>query len=390
MEFKKYKLSEIATFSQGKQVDIENQFDSQKDGMVRFVRIVDYTNENEPIRYIENYGARYYVSDQEVAMIRYGSQTAGMAVMGKNGIIANNLFKINVDNSIVENKYLYYFLVQDKVFKYLRGSQSSSTMPAISFNIMNNLEVDVPIKSNQEKIINALDSINNKIKLNSEINNNLHELAEAIFNEYNVNANEDKLDSLIDIVQTGSRPKGGAQSEGIPSIGAEKIEKFGVYDYSTEKYISEDYFEKLKNGIVNSKDVLLYKDGAYTGKSSMALNGFPHSKCAVNEHVFILRTNNLYAQNYLYFTLNNKDVKEKLHMLACGKAAQPGLNQTELKSVDIKLANKDQIIEFENKVSPIMEKIALNSLMNKNLSQLRDTLLPKLMNGEIDLDSIEI
>ena len=116
MIFKKYKLSEIATFSQGKQVDIENQFEKKKDGMVRFVRIIDYTNENEPIRYIENYGDRYYVSDKEVAMIRYGSQTAGMAVMGKNGIIANNLFKINIDNEIVANKYLYYFLVQDKIY----------------------------------------------------------------------------------------------------------------------------------------------------------------------------------------------------------------------------------------------------------------------------------
>lgn len=390
MIFNKYKLSEIATFSQGKQVDIENQYEEKGIDMVRFVRIIDYTNENEPIRYIENYGNRYFVSENEVAMIRYGSQTAGLAVMGKNGIIANNLFKINLDNRIVENKFMYYYLVQEKIFKFLRESQSSSTMPAISFNVMNNLEVQIPSKENQKKIIKILDSINNKIKLNKEINNNLHKLAENIFNKYNEFAEGNKLGSLIDIIQTGSRPKGGAQIEGVPSIGAEKIEKFGVYDYSSEKYISEEYFKYLKNGIVESKDVLLYKDGAYTGKSSMALNGFPHNKCAVNEHVFILRTKDLYAQNYLYFTLNNKEVKEKLHMLACGKAAQPGLNQTELKSVDIKMIADDKIRKFEKKVLPIMEKIALNSLMNKNLSQLRDTLLPKLMNGEIDLDSIEV
>lgn len=298
----------------------------------------------------------------------------------------DTLFYTEINTDIVIPKYLYYKLSLIDFNEYNEGT----SIPSLRTDTLYEIEIDIPSIEEQNKVISILTPLDDKIKLNAETNNNLHELAETIFNEYNENANEDKLDSLIDIVQTGSRPKGGAQSEGIPSIGAEKIEKFGVYDYSTEKYISEEYFEKLKNGIVNSKDVLLYKDGAYTGKSSMALNGFPHSKCAVNEHVFILRTNNLYAQNYLYFTLNNKDVKEKLHMLACGKAAQPGLNQTELKSVNIKLADKDQIIEFENKVSPIMEKIALNSLMNKNLSQLRDTLLPKLMNGEIDLDSIEI
>ena len=316
--------------------------------------------------------------------------TRGQTSMLMNDMYINqSLICIECDKSKVNNYYLFY-LLSSQYDKLRFVSNENSSRGSLTTKIINEYSVKLPTLENQTKIVNILKALDGKIELNNEINNNLHELAETIFNEYNVNANEDKLDSLIDIVQTGSRPKGGAQSEGIPSIGAEKIEKFGVYDYSTEKYISDDYFKKLKNGIVNSKDVLLYKDGAYTGKSSMALNGFPHSKCAVNEHVFILRTNNLYAQNYLYFTLNNKDVKEKLNMLACGKAAQPGLNQTELKSVDIKLANKDQIIEFENKVSPIMEKIALNSLMNKKLSQLRDTLLPKLMNGEIDLDNIEI
>ena len=62
----------------------------------------------------------------------------------------------------------------------------------------------------------------------------------------------------------------------------------------------------MKRGIVLSKDVLLYKDGAYTGKSSMALNGFPHKECAVNEHVFILRTNSEINQFYLYLWLDQE------------------------------------------------------------------------------------
>ena len=198
------------------------------------------------------------------------------------------------------------------------------------------------------------------------------------------------MEELLFNVSTGSRPKGGAQENGIPSIGAEKIERFGIYDYSSEKYISEEYYEKLKNGKLNSGDVLLYKDGAYTGKVSMCLNGFPHNKAAVNEHVFILNTENNWAQNYLYFTLCNKCNREMLHRLASSKAAQPGLNQVELKSIEINIAEKEYIINFENIVKPIMEKIALNSLENKKLADLRDTLLPKLMNGEIDLDNIEI
>ena len=79
-----------------------------------------------------------------------------------------------------------------------------------------------------------------------------------------------------------------------------------------------------------------------------------------------------------------------LHRLASSKAAQPGLNQVELKSIEINICDKEEILKFETSVKPIMEKIALNSLENKKLAKLRDTLLPKLMNGEIDLDDIEI
>ena len=218
----------------------------------------------------------------------------------------------------------------------------------------------------------------------------MHDLAEQQFNEIYLKGSPKKLRELLVNISTGSRPKGGAKDCGVPSIGAEKIEKFGVYNYSSEKYISKEYYEKLKNGKLNSGDVLLYKDGAYTGKVSMCLNDFPHKKAAVNEHVFILNTKNNWAQNYLYFTLYNKDNKEMIHRLACSKAAQPGLNQIELKSVEVNICDEKEIINFENSVKPIMEKISSNTLENKKLVELRDTLLPKLMNGEIDLDNIEI
>jgi len=300
--------------------------------------------------------------------------------------IGRGLCSISAKNG--RNKYLYYMLLNS--MNELKQKSTGTVFDSINRNDLENLEINFHSEKEQEKIENILGNIDEKIELNNEINNNLHDLAEQQFNEIYSKGTRGRLDELLFNVSTGSRPKGGAQEIGVPSVGAEKIEKFGIYDYSSEKYISEEYYEKLKNGKLNSGDVLLYKDGAYTGKVSMSLNGFPHNKAAVNEHVFILNTENNWAQNYLYFTLYNKDNKEMLHRLASSKAAQPGLNQTELKSIEINICNKEHIICFENKVKPIMEKIALNSLENKMLSELRDTLLPKLMNGEIDLDNIEI
>ena len=295
------------------------------------------------------------------------------------------------DIKIIDPYFLCYLLKTPMISNYVKDNcVSGSALPRIILRAFKRIELEIPVLKTQQRIVRIIKKINDKIKINNKINNNLHDLAEQQFNEIYLKGSPKKLGELLVNISTGSRPKGGAQDCGVPSIGAEKIEKFGVYNYSSEKYISEEYYEKLKNGKLNSGDVLLYKDGAYTGKVSMCLNDFPHKKAAVNEHVFILNTKNNWAQNYLYFTLYNRDNKEMIHRLACSKAAQPGLNQIELKSVEVNICDEKEIINFENSVKPIMEKISSNTLENKKLVELRDTLLPKLMNGEIDLDNIEI
>lgn len=215
------------------------------------------------------------------------------------------------------------------------------------------------------------------------VNDNLHTLVELLFDRFYSKGVAHQLGSVLSTIETGSRPKGGAAGEGIPSIGAEKIEKFGVYDFSNEKYISLEFFKKLKRGVVKSGDVLLYKDGAYTGKVSMVLEGFPHKECAVNEHVFILRTHASSFQSYLYFCLSKKEIREKIFALASSKAAQPGLNQNELSSIEINVPHSSDLEIFEETARPFMVSIAKRSLENKILSQLRDKLLPKLLSGKI-------
>ena len=292
---------------------------------------------------------------------------------------------------ILVNPYYIYYVTYSTIYDYfINGHKLGSSQPNLKVTDLKRFPIPLCDLLTQNKIANVLKTIDDKIELNNKINNNLHEVAEILFKCVYEKGKKCKLEELISNVSTGSRPKGGAEISGIPSVGAEKIEKFGIYNYSSEKYISEEYFNKLKNGIIKSGDVLLYKDGAYTGKVSMALNGFPHDKCAVNEHVFIISTKDNWAKYYLYFTLYNQENRNKIFTMASSKAAQPGLNQSELKALDIKLADKEEIIKFEKKVESIMFEISHNTLQNKMLKQLRDTILPKLMNGEIKLDNIEI
>lgn len=215
----------------------------------------------------------------------------------------------------------------------------------------------------------------------------LEQIGQELFEQVYYNGSPAQLGDIISTLESGSRPKGGAEIGGIPSIGAENIERFGQYDYTKEKFISLEYFKKLNRGVVHSGDVLLYKDGAYIGKVSMALDNFPHAQCAINEHVFILRPSKRAPSSFfLYFLLLYDENRQALFSRASSKAAQPGLNQTEVKTLSILLPTTEEIIKFDNTIAPIMHQIAKNANENRKLSTLRDTLLPKLLSGEIPVN----
>lgn len=291
-------------------------------------------------------------------------------------------------NKKILPEFLFQLLKSDLIIQQLQdlAETRSGTFPQITFYEMGQIDVDIPDINEQKIISEYIMNYDEKIENNKKINHHLEQIGKALFNELYYSGVHAQLGDTIATLESGSRPKGGAVSDGVPSIGAENIERFGIYEYSKEKYISVDFFNKLNRGIVQSGDVLLYKDGAYTGKSSLALDDFPHAQCAINEHVFILRPNNdVPSSFFLYYLLQNDENKQALSSRASSKAAQPGLNQTEVKTLPILLPSKEDIIKFNSDVSGLMHQIANNANENRKLARLRDTLLPKLLSGEISV-----
>ena len=237
------------------------------------------------------------------------------------------------------------------------------------------------------------------MQINNQINDNLSNISQLIFDNYiknNIDLEYCKINELNPKLETGKRPNGGVSNigSGIPSIGAENIKGLGYYDYAKTKYVTEEYFNAMKKGIVKGYELLIYKDGGKPGyfmpNFSMFGEGFPFEKCAINEHVFLLDFNNVRYNIFAYYYFNSTEIRHKLHVLGSKSAAIPGINQQDILNLEIpkldEKINKNilDVLEINTK------KIIKNSRQNYILSQLRDTLLPKLMNGEIDLDKIEI
>ena len=376
---KSYKLGEIASFFQGKQVDLENQFlNKDENHNVRFVRIVDYTNSDEPIRYIENLGEKYYARKGDLVMIRYGSQTAGKVVMGKSGIIANNMFKINLDNTVANNEFMYYYLSQPHIFDYLRRAQSSSTMPAINFGMLNNFEVMIPNIDIQEKIVSILKKLDDRIKINTQINDNLYELGDVLYKEYyskyeNELPNGYKYLNLNEVsVNFDSKRK--------PMSSREREQHKGIYPY----YGATSIIDYVDDYIFDDTYLLMGEDGTVKTNEGYPVLQYIWGKSCINNHTHVLQ-GTIISTEHLMFALRKKNIET----LITG-AVQPKINQENMNKIKIIIATDDINIKFEEQIKIIVDKIKFNSIENITLTQLRNTLLPKLMNGKIDLNKIEV
>ena len=291
----------------------------------------------------------------------------------------------------IDFQFLYYYFFSPEWRGTVRENTiTGATVDRLSIAAFPNFEIALPPLPIQRRIAailsnydSAIDNARRQIAL-------LEEAAMRLYREWFVVHADPKwekrrLGELIETLESGSRPRGGALKAGVPSIGAEKVDGVGIYDFSNEKYISEDYFGKMRRGVVKDNDVLLYKDGAYAGKVSMIVDGFPHVRAAINEHVFRLRTKDDFAQHYLYTLLRQQDSYTYYNTVASAKAAQPGLNQDDILDFEISFPSVSMMERYEQEVKPLFHSIGNQANKIKRLTEARDRLLPKLMSGEVSV-----
>lgn len=318
------------------------------------------------------------------------------------GFGSTEFFVFRAKENISDPDFIYYLAKTDLVRQpAIKSMVGASGRQRADKGVVEQIKVpNIPLPT-QRKIASILSAYDDLIENNLKRIKLLEEKAQLHykieFGEYQFGDKEPQnlpkgwsVKSVGDIygkLESGSRPKGGIDKElkeGIASVGAENVIGLGKYNYQSEKLITEAFFENMNRGKIENKDILIYKDGAYIGKTTLFQDDFPHEKCCVNEHVFLLRSKDELYQNYLFFTLYQKLYFDKMQQLNAN-AAQPGINQESLKSLRI-LWPSDKVVEdFNEKVESLMRLIFVLAKQNTKLREARDILLPRLMSGQIEV-----
>jgi len=215
---------------------------------------------------------------------------------------------------------------------------------------LENLEIDSELSKNIS-VVNLSDLLDFESKKFEKIINTKSKKKLKIESKWEVV----RLEEVLTTLENGNRPVGGITgiTKGALSLGGEHIHaNNGKIDLSNPKFVPLEFFEQANRGILQENDVLICKDGALTGKIALLGNEVVGKKAMINEHLFILRTENLTTQKYVFNWLYSLAGQELIKFNITG-TAQGGLNSTNLKQIPLPLPP----LNIQNQIVAEIEKI---------------------------------
>lgn len=291
----------------------------------------------------------------------------GYVAIAKNQVCTNQGFKSLVcKDSICYYMYIYYWLIYNT--DYIKSKANGSTFQEISTNVMKEIEIDLPSRDYQKKVANILKKIDEKIELNNQINDNLLEVIKTLYTEKIKNNNDTNfeyrtLDEFCNIF-TGKKNANASEEKG----------KYKFFTCAPEPLNINSY-------IYDGPAVIVAGNGAYTGRTN-----FYNGKFDLYQRTYGITTNNDYI--YLFYAMIYTDLQNDI-MGGTHGSAIPYIVMNDIAKFKVKY-HKEIFDELSQKVKVLLLEIKSNESENETLIQIRDTLLPKLMNGEINLNNIEI
>lgn len=324
-----------------------------------------------------------------------------------NLLVSTGYIVIEPNNKIINGKYLYYYLTQDKIVNYLQtiAENTVATYPSISPKDIEDLVVDLPSLQNQNKMASILSNYDKLIENNNKRIKILEEMAQKIYKEWFVDfrfpGHETatfKQTELGDI-PTNWEVANIEKYYNTSSGGTPSRKQFSYYDNGNINWIKTgelkntfviDTEEKITEKAIKNSSAKVFPTNTvtlamYCGMGDISIMSKP---MATNQAccVFLPKYDYLeYPFSYLFFC----NITKEMINISFG-AAQQNLSQEVIKAYIVKFPNKEILLDFNKIIKPVFENIKNLLYKNQTLKQMRDLLLPRLISGEIDVEKLEI
>ena len=332
-----------------------------------------YTSVNE-----DNY-KRYKLRKGNIIIARTGSTVGINKYIEKdyNAVYNNGLIRLVIDETKYNSRFIYYIIQMKEFRNYINGIAFGTTgQPNIQINDLLNFRFSDITLEKQNKIVNILENIDKKIELNNQINDNLFELGDNLYFQY-FTKYKDKLPTGYKIVKLGDVVNN-YDSKRKPMSSRERENHKGKYPY----YGATSIIDYVDDYIFDDTYLLMGEDGTVKTDEGYPVLQYIWGKNWINNHAHVLKGEKI-STEFLVFALRKINIESMIT-----GAVQPKINQENMNKIEFVIGTESKNREYENIFTNIMNKYKNIIEENKRLEQLRDILLPKRMNGEINLDKI--
>ncbi|OJF75876.1 MAG: hypothetical protein BKP49_10485 [Treponema sp. CETP13] len=363
-EWKEVQLGEVLEFGNGKKRPASTGLIPVYGGN----GILDYTKES-------NY------QDETIVIGRVGAYCGSVYYENKPIWLSDNAIaaKAKCNNF---TKYLYYFLKNIKLNQYALGSSH----PLITQTLLNSLEYNICINENEQKeIAEILSSLDDKIDLLNRQNKTLEQMAETLFRQWFVEEAQDGweegvLDDILS-VKGGTTPSTKNPDFWNGDINwttpRDLSSDSNMYLLNTLRKITKKGLSKISSGLLSRGTLLL------SSRAPVGYLAFADTPIAINQGYIAIIDNKAFSKYWIYLWLKENMNYVKSH--ANGSTFQE-ISKSSFKALKIIIPPENKRKNFDNLIKPFFQKINKNIHQIYTLENMRDTLLPKLMNGEIEVE----
>ena len=300
-------------------------------------------------------------------------------------------------DGVTDEDYLYYLvcspIVRDIAIKSMVGS---SGRQRVQTDVVKGIEVELPTLDEQRKIGSLLKSLDDKIAVNNKINENLEQQIRSLFRvRFTDNPALEKmkqvpLSDLCQIVTKGTTPTTLGKpfvKSGINFIKAESILDSHAVDKSKFAFIDEETNALLKRSVIKAGDIVFTIAGTLGRFALIDKNVLPAN---TNQAVAIIRADvEKVLPEYIYACFIG-EWHNHYYSKRVQQAVQANLSLTTIKSLPIPLLDESEMVNFTKLIIPLIKMIKQNEIQNETLTSMRDTLLPKLVSGELDVSAVQL
>jgi type I restriction enzyme S subunit len=344
----------------------------------------------------------YFLSQGDVVLamdrpwIEAGLKYACVSEHDKPCLLVQRVSRLRAKTTL-DQKFLRYVIGSPEFTNYILGTQTGTAVPHISSNQIKGYKFLLPTLSEQRAIAGILGALDDKIEVNRRMNATLEFMARAVFCQW-FTENPDLTNwELSRIGDLGNLDKGvsykGAflTEEGMPMINLGCFQGKGKFNIENLKTYSGEYKERhtVKPGDIVLANTDITQKREVIGSPAIVPD-YPAKEYLFTHHTYALRVtdNSPVLKNYLYFTLLQEEFRERAEGFATGTTVL-ALPRDAVLDYEISMPPADLLQKFYEQVHPMLEKVQSNIKESRTLGSLRDSLLPKLMRGDVRVKDVE-